>query len=81
MRLKDEVAIITGAGRGIGRTYALGFADEGAKVVVADIISENAQSVVKEIEAKETEQPKEVPCILEVANIEELAVDGICGIY
>ena len=35
----------------------------------------------KEIEAKETEQPKEVPCILEVANIEELAVDGICGIY
>ena len=36
---------------------------------------------VKEMEVKETEQPKDVPSILEVVNIEELAVDGICGIY
>ena len=50
--LKDKVAIITGAGRGIGREYALGFVDQGAKVVVADIILENAERVVKEIEAK-----------------------------
>jgi hypothetical protein len=35
----------------------------------------------KEKEVKEAEQPKEVPSILEVVNIEELAVDGICGIY
>lgn len=35
----------------------------------------------KEMEVKETEQPKEVPSILEVVNIEELSVDGICGIY
>ncbi len=35
----------------------------------------------KEMEAKETQQPEEAPCILEVVNIEELAVDGICGIY
>ena len=35
----------------------------------------------KESEAKEMEQQTEVPCILEVVNIEELAVDGICGIY
>ncbi len=52
MKLKDKVAIITGAGRGIGRAYALRFADEGAKVVIAEIIFENAQKVVKEIEAK-----------------------------
>jgi 3-oxoacyl-[acyl-carrier protein] reductase len=52
VRLKDKVAIITGAGRGIGRAYALGFANEGAMVVVTDIIMENAQKVAQEIEAK-----------------------------
>ena len=36
MRLHDKVAIITGAGSGMGRTAALMFAAEGAKVVVAE---------------------------------------------
>jgi 3-oxoacyl-[acyl-carrier protein] reductase len=52
MRLKEKVAIVTGGGRGIGRAYALGFAREGAKVVVADIIFENAQKVAREINDK-----------------------------
>jgi NAD(P)-dependent dehydrogenase (short-subunit alcohol dehydrogenase family) len=38
MRLKDKVAIVTGAARGLGRVYALHLAKEGAKVVVADIL-------------------------------------------
>jgi 3-oxoacyl-[acyl-carrier protein] reductase len=49
MRLKDKVAIITGASQGIGREYALRFAREGAKVVIGDIRESQAQEVVDEI--------------------------------
>jgi len=52
MKLEDKVAIVTGGGRGIGRAYALRFAKEGAKVVVADIIFANAQKVADEIMAE-----------------------------
>ncbi len=38
MRLKDKVAIVTGAARGLGRSYAMRLAKEGAKVVVADLL-------------------------------------------
>jgi NAD(P)-dependent dehydrogenase (short-subunit alcohol dehydrogenase family) len=37
MRLKDKVAVITGAARGIGAAFAVGFAREGAKIVIGDI--------------------------------------------
>jgi 3-oxoacyl-[acyl-carrier protein] reductase len=40
MRLKDKVAIITGAGRGIGQATAVKFAREGAKVTVCDLTPE-----------------------------------------
>lgn len=49
--LKDRVAIITGGGRGIGRAFALRFAREGATVVIADIMEENAQKVAEEIKS------------------------------
>jgi len=52
MRLRDKVAIITGAGRGIGRAFALGFAQEGAKVILAEILIENADRVAEEIRTK-----------------------------
>jgi pyridoxal 4-dehydrogenase len=45
MKLKDRVAIVTGAAQGIGRAIAEKLGDEGAAVVVADLNEEGAQSV------------------------------------
>lgn len=51
MRLQNKSVIVTGAGQGIGRAFAQGLADEGAKVVIAEINSENANAVADEITA------------------------------
>jgi 3-oxoacyl-[acyl-carrier protein] reductase len=50
--LKDKVAIITGAGRGLGKAFALRFAEEGARLLLPDISLERAENTVKEIKAK-----------------------------
>lgn len=52
MRLQNKVAIITGAGRGIGQATAVLFAAEGASVVVADVELEIAQAAADEIGEK-----------------------------
>lgn len=49
MRFQDKVVIITGAGQGIGRAYALAFAAEGARVAVADKNEGAANGVADEI--------------------------------
>lgn len=49
MRLKDKIAIVTGAGSGFGAGIAFRFAAEGAHVVVADINGEAARAVANEI--------------------------------
>ncbi len=52
MKLKDKVAIVTGAASGIGKAIAILYAQEGAKVVVSDINFDEAKKVTEEIESK-----------------------------
>lgn len=51
MRLHDKVAVITGAGSGIGREAAIIFAREGARVVVADMNDEAGERTVAELQS------------------------------
>src|SRR5262245_46771216 len=51
MRLENKVALITGAGSGIGRESALLFAREGARVVVAEVNDGAGRGVVGELRA------------------------------
>ena len=50
MKLEDRVAVITGAGSGIGRAMALCFAREGAHVVASDIDLQACEETVRLVE-------------------------------
>jgi 3-oxoacyl-[acyl-carrier protein] reductase len=68
MRLTGKVAIVTGAGRGIGRAIAVGYAREGARVVVNYSRSRAAaEEAVQEIQ---TAGGKAVACHADVADLE-----------
>lgn len=51
LRLKDQIALVTGGGSGIGQAIAILFAQEGASVVVADLIEERAQTTIQMIQS------------------------------
>jgi len=63
MRLKDKVAIVTGAAQGIGAAYARGLAREGAAVAVVDILDPNP--VAKEIVGNDG---KALPLVVDVSD-------------
>lgn len=67
MELEGKVALVTGAGAGIGRAIVLAMAHEGAAVVVNDVVQEKAEQVTKEILDKEG---RAVACVADVATSE-----------
>ncbi len=52
LKISDKIAVVTGAGKGIGRAIAMRLASEGATVVVSDLMGTDAESVVAEIKAQ-----------------------------
>ena len=78
-RLNNKVAIITGGAYGIGRSFCLGLADEGAKIVIADIDLEAAKATAAEIEAKGTDA---IALKTDVSSLEETReIIGFWGRY
>jgi len=65
VRFKNKVALITGGGSGIGEATVLRFSEEGAKVVINDVIIENANSVAKKVKSNGREV---LVCIADVCN-------------
>ena len=49
MKLENKIAVVTGAGRGMGRAMSIRFAKEGAKVVVAEVDETSGKETFDEI--------------------------------
>jgi len=67
MKLKDQIAIVTGGAQGIGRSVAEALAREGASIVISDINGEQAQKTAEEIK--------------KAYNVETLSVGGNVSVY
>ncbi len=76
MRLAGKSAIVTGAGRGIGKATALRFAREGADVLVPDLDRETSQQTAKEIQALGR---KGVPMQMDVTRMADIRRMDYCA--
>jgi 3-oxoacyl-[acyl-carrier protein] reductase len=71
-KLKDQVAIVTGSGRGIGRAIAEALMAEGARIVISDINPETTETTTKELKGQGGDVLG-VPCnVTDTASIEKL---------
>src|SRR5438874_10403961 len=75
MKFEDHVAIVTGAGRGIGRANALRFANQGARVARVSRTEQNANKITDEINALRANSAK--PYAVDIAD--HAAVQKIGG--
>ncbi|PWW44875.1 MULTISPECIES: SDR family oxidoreductase [Paenibacillus] len=80
MRLQDKVAVVTGAGSGMGKAIATLYAQEGAKVVVSDINEASAQAVAEEIKANGGEATFVVANVAKEEDIQNL-IDTTVNTY
>jgi 3-oxoacyl-[acyl-carrier protein] reductase len=72
MKLNGKVAIVTGGGRGIGEATAVKFAQEGAKVVVADMNQESIDAVVNKIKAANGQAMGVIANVTDTASVNEM---------
>jgi 3-oxoacyl-[acyl-carrier protein] reductase len=69
MRLSGKIAVVTGAGRGLGKAIALRLAEEGAGVAVVDINGETARCVQKEVGERGV---RSLSCCADVSNVSQV---------
>ena len=81
MRLQGKVAIVTGAGSGFGEAIAKRYAEEGAKVIVNDIVAAGAERVVSEIRAGGGDARVELADVSRDADVARLVRSALsaCG--
>jgi len=77
MNLEKKIALVTGAGQGIGKTIAHTLAQHGADVVVADINESAVRSVAQEIEAAGRQALPVVVNVVQLAACEEMVKNAI----
>jgi NAD(P)-dependent dehydrogenase (short-subunit alcohol dehydrogenase family) len=80
VRFQNKVVFITGAARGIGKSFAEAFAKEGAKVVIADINIEGANTAAKEIGSNALAVKMDVTKQDSIDQAVNTAVDQLGGI-
>lgn len=77
MRLKDRVALVTGAASGIGRATATLFGQEGAKVMCADLDGEGAERVAKQIANSGGEAASTQADVSQAADVERMVRETV----
>jgi 3-oxoacyl-[acyl-carrier protein] reductase len=77
LQIKDTVAIVTGSARGLGAATARRLAEEGAKVVVTDILKEQAEATTAALQADDLEAHCIVADITKGADVQRLVDETV----